>query len=381
MAFKGTGSRTQHQLELEVENMGAHLNAYTSREQTVYYAKCFAADVPHSVEILSDILQNSTLANEQVENERAVILREAQEINGQPEEVVFDYLHATAYQGSSLGMTILGPDENIKSITREDLQEYIKTNYTAPRIVLSAAGGVDHDELVKLAEKHFGGLSSESHIDMVPPCPFTGSELRMRDDSMPQAHIALSVEGVGWKHPDYFPLMVASSIVGTWDRSFGGGENLSSKLARQATKYQLAQSYMSFHTSYSDTGLWGIYAVCDRETIDDFIHATQQEWLRICTNATETEVTRARNQLKASLLFQLDGTTAVCDEIGRQMLSYGRRMHAAELDARLNAITASTVREVAQKYVFDKCPAIAALGPIEQLPDYNRVRSGMYSLM
>jgi processing peptidase subunit beta len=116
MAFKGTSKRTQAALELEVENMGALLNAYTSRELTTYYAKCFSSDVGHSVEILSDLLLNSTFADSAVDAERGVILREMQEVNDIPEEVVLDYLHSTAYQGTSLGYTILGPEENIKCV-------------------------------------------------------------------------------------------------------------------------------------------------------------------------------------------------------------------------------------------------------------------------
>ena len=114
ISFKGTKRRTQQDLELEVENMGAHLNAYTSREQTVYYAKSFSKDLPKAVDILSDILQNSTLGEAEIERERGVILREMQEVETNLQEVVFDHLHATAYQGTPLGRTILGPTENIK---------------------------------------------------------------------------------------------------------------------------------------------------------------------------------------------------------------------------------------------------------------------------
>ncbi|CAH3187442.1 unnamed protein product [Porites evermanni] len=107
--FQGTKNRSQTDLELEVENMGAHLNAYTSREQTVYYAKVFSKDIPKAVDILADIIQNSLLGEAEIERERGVILREMQEVDTQLEEVVFDHLHATAYQGTPLGRTILGP--------------------------------------------------------------------------------------------------------------------------------------------------------------------------------------------------------------------------------------------------------------------------------
>lgn len=118
MAFKGTSKRTQQQLELEIENMGGHLNAYTSREQTVYYAKVFKKDVPRAMDILSDILQNSKLDEAAIERERDVILREMEEVNKQQEEVVFDRLHETAFMGNGLGRTILGPIENVRGAER-----------------------------------------------------------------------------------------------------------------------------------------------------------------------------------------------------------------------------------------------------------------------
>jgi len=228
MAFKGTAKRPQTELELEVENMGAHLNAYTSREQTVYYAKCFSQDLEKAVEIVSDIIQNSKLEEQGIERERGVILREMQEIETNLQEVIFDHLHATAYQGTPLGRTILGPTENIKSIKRNDLVEYINQHYKGPRIVLAGAGGVNHDKLVGLAEKYFGTLDGtvEGQVPVVNPCRYTGSEIRIRDDGMPLAHISLAVEGCGWADADNIPLMIANTLIGSWDRSHGGGPHL-----------------------------------------------------------------------------------------------------------------------------------------------------------
>uniref|UniRef100_A0A665TM60 Mitochondrial-processing peptidase subunit beta n=1 Tax=Echeneis naucrates TaxID=173247 RepID=A0A665TM60_ECHNA len=338
MAFKGTRKRSQLDLELEIENMGAHLNAYTSREQTVYYAKAFSKDLPRAVEILADIIQNSMLGEAEIERERGVILREMQEVETNLQEVVFDYLHATAYQNTALGRTILGPTENIKTINRGDLVEYITTHYKGPRIVLAAAGGVSHDELIDLAKYHFGKLPGryQGEAPALPPCLFTGSEIRVRDDKMPLAHIAIAVEAVGWSHPDTIPLMVANTLIGNWDRSFGGGVNLSSKLAQMACQGNLCHSFQSFNTCYTDTGLWGLYMVCE------------------------------------------PGSTPICEDIGRQMLCYSRRIPLNELETRIDAIDATTIKDVCTKYIYNKAPAIAAVGPIEQLPDYNQIRSGMF---
>ena len=192
----------------------------------LYFSESFRKDVPTAVNIISDILQSSKLDNSAVERERDVILRKQQEVDKQLEEVVFDHPHAVAFQGmcpstfsrckdslrpgQPLGCTILGPKANILFIKRDNLSNYIRTNYTTDRMVLVGAGGVDHDELVTLAEKHFSSLPiSPNPIPLGrlahPRSSFVGSEVRIRDDDIPCAHIAITVEGVGWSSPDYLP--------------------------------------------------------------------------------------------------------------------------------------------------------------------------------
>jgi len=386
MAFKGTNRRTQQALELEVENLGAHLNAYTSREQTVYYAKCFRKDVGTSVDIISDILQNSKLESSAIERERDVILREQQEVDKQLEEVVFDHLHSVAFQGQPLGRTILGPKENILSIKRDDLASYIRKNYTAERMVLVGAGGVDHEELVKLAERHFASLPvSSSPIRLGrqshPKPAFIGSEVRIRDDTMPTAHIAIAVEGVPWSSPDYFPMLTLQSIFGNWDRSLGASPLLSSRLSHIISSNNLANSFMSFSTSYSDTGLWGIYMVTENiMNIDDLVHFTLKEWTRMSIAPTELEVERAKNQLKASLLLSLDGSTQIAEDVGRQLVTTGSRMTPKQIEFVVDGVTVADVQRVAKQYLWDKDFALTGLGRIEGLLDYNRIRADMASL-
>ncbi|GMF55506.1 unnamed protein product [[Candida] boidinii] len=156
LAFKGTNDRTQLHLELEVENCGSHLNAYTSRENTVYYAKSLQKDIPRAVDILSDILTRSKLEKLAIEKERPVIIRESEEVDKMYDEVVFDRLHEVVFKEQPLGRTILGPIENIKSITRDDLLNYITTNYKGDRMVVVGAGAVNHEDFVSLVDKSFG---------------------------------------------------------------------------------------------------------------------------------------------------------------------------------------------------------------------------------
>ncbi|KAK2762155.1 hypothetical protein FQN54_001163 [Arachnomyces sp. PD_36] len=386
LAFKGTNKRTQHQLELEIENMGGHLNAYTSRENTVYYAKSFNSDVPKTVDILSDILQNSKLEPAAIERERDVILREQEEVDKQLEEVVFDHLHATAFQGQPLGRTILGPKENIASIQRDNLVDYIKTNYTADRMVLVGSGGIPHEQLVKLAEEHFGSLPSQPPTSAASALAaeqkrlpdFIGSEVRIRDDTIPTANIALAVEGVSWKDDDYFTALITQAIVGNWDRAMGNSPYLGSKLSSFVSHHNLANSFMSFSTSYSDTGLWGIYLVSENYTaLDDLVHFTLREWSRLTFNVTEAEVERAKAQLKASILLSLDGTTAVAEDIGRQIVTTGRRLSPEDIELAIGKITEKDVMDFAERKLWDKDIAVSAVGSIEGLLDYQRIRNDM----
>ena len=386
MAFKGTAKRTVRDLEVEIENMGAHLNAYTSREQTCYFAKVFQKDVPKALDILSDILQNSNLDTAAIERERDVILREMQEIEGIPEEVIFDHLHATAFQRSPLGRTILGPAENVRSITRQNLADYIASNYTAERMVIAAAGAVDHESLVAAAEKAFGKLPpkgiSTTELIRNDPAYFTGSEVRIRDPDMPFVHLALAYQGASWTDPDSIPLMVMQTMLGSWDKSSAAGVNMGSNLAHTIASNSLANSFMAFNTNYHDTGLFGIYAVADPNTSDmeDLCWTIMRNVTQMCYDVKEDDVTRAKNQLKASILFSQDGTTGQAEDLARQLLVYGRRIPRAELCARIDAVDAATVKAVANKFLLDQDIAVSMMGNTQFVPDYTWLRRRTYWL-
>lgn len=379
ISFKGTGKRTKTQLEQEIENMGGHLNAYTSREQTVFYAKVNKSDVPQALDILADILTNSQCTEESINRERDVILREMKEVDCQMEEVIFDRLHETAYRGTMLGKTILGPAENIKKITRAQIVDYISTHYVAPRMVVAGAGAVDHGELVKLSENLFGSVLSEGKREpYCEPAKFTGSDIRIRYDDFPLAHVALAFPTGGWTDPDNFPLLIIQSMLGSWDRSSTGGVHSSSKMIREIAGKGIAHSVNSFNTQYSDTGLFGVMAVGDQYGLDETMFEITHAITGLCYNVDPDLLNEAKNQLKMNMLSQLDGSTVICEDIGRQVLTYGRRMHPAEVVARIDAVDTTAVKNCATRYFYDRCHALAAIGPIYALPDYNWIRRKSY---
>jgi len=386
MAFKGTSKRSQLQLETEVENMGGHLNAYTSREQTVYYAKVLKKDVPKAVELLSDILTNSTFSAAAVERERDVILREMEEVESITEEVIFDMLHECAYVGTPLARTILGPAANIKSITADDIKAYIGTHYTAPRMVFAASGAVDHDSLTAMVGDHFGDVPTEAPAGFAyddAPSLFSGADLRDYNDDMETASFALSFEGLKWTDPDIFSLMLCQSLLGSYDVKRSGSELTSSKLASDISKLGAGVKLMQpFCTCYTDTGLFGVYvemALAKKEHADDVIGTLQEEIVAMTTGVSDEDLVSAKAQLKYNMMMQMDGTSPNAEEIGRQMLAYGRRMSLAETFARIDAIEPEDVTRVAEKVIWDQEVALAAMGPnLKYILDINGLRRGTF---
>ncbi|XP_077211809.1 putative mitochondrial-processing peptidase subunit beta, mitochondrial isoform X2 [Tasmannia lanceolata] len=324
-------------------------------------------------------LLNSRFTEQAIGRERNVILREMEEVQGQTEEVIFDHLHSAAFHNHPLGSTILGPPENIRTISKVDLYDYISTHYSGPRMVVSAAGAVKHEDIVKQVSRLFRNLSNDpttaAQLVDKNPAIFTGSEVRVENNDMPLAHFAVAFKGAAWADPNSMPLMVMQCLLGSWNKSVGVGNYSGSELARRVGTYNLADSIMSFNTNYRDTGLFGVYSTAMPDCLHDLSLAIMEELRRMAYQVTEAEVIRARNQLKSALLLHIDGTSAVAENNGRQMLTYGRVVPFLELFARIDAVDANTVKDTAKDFIIDKDVAIAALGPIHRLPDYNWFRS------
>lgn len=370
------------QLETEVEDLGGHLNAYTSREQTCYYAQVVKKDIPQAMDILSDILLNSKYDDSAINSERDVILKEMESVyKDSKEELILDHLHENAFQGTPLGYTILGPVGNIERITKKDIETYIKTHYTADRMVIAAAGAVDHDEIVKLVDQMFGKVPTHPQTGEVAfkePADFMGCDYDERWDEMERAHVAFAYPTCGWNSPDSYPLMMLQQLLGEGNTGEYGSHNNVSELHRKLlgsldnTTY--VHKYQTFNTLYSDTGLFGVYYEC---------HPYDLHWATIIIRGSMSkygyflstdELDYVRNKQKASVLFNLANSTMVCEDIGRQMLVHGRRVHPSEMFYRFDEIDVNAVKNVAQKYLIDRDHCLAAIGPTHELPDYNIIR-------
>lgn len=383
MFFKGTPRRSRTQLEIEIENMGAHLNAYTSRETTTFYTKVLKEDVRQALDVLSDMMKNSVVSEDAIEQEKETILREAVEVAKNPTEVVFDYLHETAYRGTSLGRTILGSEDAIKNMKRDYLTDYRTQLLTGGRLVISGAGSVKHEDLVNYATEFFGDIPSKSPSQepSFAPARFTGSDIRARYDDMNMLHVALAFPTAGVSDYDNVTLMVIQQLFGSYDASLSTSKYHLSELVSNFARneHPLGTALSSFSTQYSDTGLFGIFTSCYATRAQHTMWYIMEELRRLSYDVCEEKVAQAKTTLIASMLSGLDGHSQVCEDSARQVLTLGRRMHPYESIARIEAVDVNAIRACAKRYFWDRDFALASYGPSWELPDYLWLRRRTYA--
>lgn len=374
MLFKGTVNRSRIQLEKEIEAMGGQLNAYTTRESTVFYAKVAKNDVPKAVEILGDILCNSTFNQNAIDAERETILRELEDVSSNLQEVVMDELHGMAYKNQPIGRSILGTAYDIKNINKAEIEQYVRAHFFGPRMVISGAGAVDHDQIVSLAEKSFSAIPIESD-SMVPVVKgsayFLGSMVRLREDDMPFCHIAYAYETAGWNDPDVFPLLCYQMMVESYTHGSTAAAYSASEQIVDVALNHLAESMTPFNTLYSDTGLFGMYMVTDAMTGYEGPRILCDHFLRPTYDCSPEKLEEAKNKLKMALFSQLDGTTATAEEIGRQVITTGRRMHPLETLQRIDEVDVVAINRVGKRFIYDADPVVAAMGPVFEVQPYE----------
>ena len=362
MAFKGTERRSARAIAEEIETVGGHLNAYTSREHTAYYARILKDDVPLAVDLLSDILQNSVFDAEELTRERTVILQEIGQALDTPDDLIFDHFQECAYPAQGLGRPVLGQEEIIRSIPREAIAGYMHEHYGASRMVLSAAGAVDHDMLVELAAARFGGLGDPPAI-RPEAAHYVGGDRREEKD-LEQVHLVLGFPSVGFDDPDYYAAQLLSTLV-------GGG--MSSRLFQEIReKRGLVYTIYAFGAAYKDGGLFGIYAGTGEDEVEELMPVLCGSLVETADTLTEAEIVRTRAQLKASLLMGLESSSSRAEHYANHMLIYGRPQASAEIVRQIEAVDQAAVARVARR-IFAGAPTFTALGPIGNVEGFDRI--------
>jgi len=364
MAFKGTRRRSALAIAEEIEAVGGHLNAYTSRESTAYYAKVLKEDVGLALDILADILQHSTFESDEMERERTVILQEIGQASDTPDDIVFDYFQECAYPGQAMGRPVLGSPEIIRKLSRKSVVAYLKDHYGASRMVLSASGNLDHDEVVALADKLLSDMPAERAVT-TEPARYVGGEHRQSRD-LEQLHLVLGFPGVTLTDPDYY----AASVLST---AFGGG--MSSRLFQEVReKRGLVYAIYSFAHSYRDGGLFGIYAGTGEDEAAELMPVLCEETQKLDRGFTPGELGRAKAQMKAGLLMSLESTSARCEQMAQHMLIHGTPLDPDDIVTRIDAVDDAAISRVVARW-RSAPPTLVALGPVRRLEDFARLEA------
>ena len=367
MAFKGTKRRTARQIAEEIEAVGGDLNAATSVESTAYYSRVLKADVPLALDVLSDILSEPAFDPEELRREQNVIVQEIGATEDAPDDLVFDRLQEIAFPHQSVGRSILGTPDTVRSFNSARLRGYLSRNYRAPDMLVAAAGAVDHKQIVAEVERRFSNFAGPA---AAPPeaAHFDGGT-RVETRDLEQVHIALALQGLPVTDSQLYSLQVFTSVL-------GGG--MSSRLFQEAREIRgLCYTIHAFHMPYSDTGLFGLYAGTDETDAPELMRVVIDQISNATETLNESEINRAKAQMKAGLLMALESSEARLGQLARQMLAYGRPIPLDEIVARLEAVTVDSARAAGRALIRRSRPAIAALGPGNRLESTAAIAEGL----
>ncbi|WP_298497700.1 pitrilysin family protein [uncultured Maritimibacter sp.] len=358
MAFKGTTTRSPLQIAEEIEDVGGYLNAYTGREVTAYYARVLKEDVALALDVVSDIVLNPIFDARELEVERGVILQEIGQALDTPDDVIFDWLQEAAYPEQAIGRTILGPAERVSNFSRDDLAGFVAEHYGPERMILAAAGAVDHDEIMRLIETTFGAMTRKSS-PLIQPAGFIGGE-RREIKKLEQVHFTLGFEGPSYSDDAIYTAQVYANAL-------GGG--MSSRLFQEAReKRGLCYSIYASAGAWSDTGLMTIYAGTSAGEIAGLAELTVDELRRAASDMTVAEVDRARAQMKAGTLMGLESASSRAERLARQVAVWNRVIPIEETVQRLDAVDLAAVKAYAEKTVTEARAAMALYGPAKKAP-------------
>lgn len=334
MVFKGAGGRSAKGIAEAIEDRGGSLNAWTARDHTVFQARLLAGDLELGTQIVADLVRAPAFDPEELERERHVVLSELGESRDTPDDIIFDHLQGAAFADQPLGQPVLGHEETIAAIDVPAMRRWIAEQYRPDGLVLAAAGKVDEDQLLRLAERLFG--------DMAPgaaPAPSAASFAigthhdRRRFD---QLHVAIGFAGVGHRDPDLQALSLFSSAA-------GGG--MSSRLFQQVREERgLAYSIYSWAQPYAETGLFGVYCAAARGDAAEALAISRRILIETAETLTRAELDRARAQAKAGLLMGLESVATRADHMARMIQIHGRIVPPAETIAEIDAVTLAQAR-------------------------------------
>ena len=369
MVFKGAGPRSAREIVEAVEAEGGHVNAATGYERTSFQVRCLREGLALGMEVAADLVRHPTLDAGDLVREVDVVGQEIAEAADTPDDRVFDLAQSTAFAGQALGRPILGTPDSIGAATRETLAAYHAGLYAADRLVVSAAGAVDEDALLTLADRHFGDARAPSRALAEPePARFAGGG-QAETRRLEQAHLVVLAPGVGARDPDYFAFRLFAEIL-------GGG--MSSRLFQSAREERgLVYAIDAYSESYEDVGLLGVYAACAAENAAETARLTATEAIKLAAGVTPAELARAKAQAKAQLFMAREAPLARAEQAAGQAHLFGRPYAPAEIAAAIDAVSSADLVRVGERALGSGEATVVVLGPKRAAAAVEAFRAGL----
>jgi predicted Zn-dependent peptidase len=341
MMFKGTQRRKASDIAESLEAVGGHLNAFTGKELTCYYAHILDEHLPLAVDVLADMLTGSVFDAEEMTKEKSVIIEEINSVEDTPEDLVQDFFMRDLYPEHALGYSTLGTREIVSAFQRDQLFDYARRHYPQSRLLIAAAGNIKHADLVAQTGERFGILPSNGARVLLPP-PMDSIPGSVTDDDCSQTHICLGTRALCFDDPRKFVLLVLNTLL-------GGG--MSSRLFQTIREqHGLAYSVFSFHDFMLDTGLFGVYLGTDPERAEQAMALLRQELRRLQEEQiTAAELNRTINQLKGSLMLGLESTSSRMSRLAKMEIYLGTYVTLDEVCAGIESVTAGQIQQLAQE--------------------------------
>ncbi|MEZ5774530.1 MAG: pitrilysin family protein [Hyphomicrobiaceae bacterium] len=368
MAFKGTPRRTARAIAEEIEAAGGEINASTGIEATAYYARVLKGDEPLALDVLCDILTNPLLDPGEIRREAEVIAQEIAAARDLPDDVAYDLLEQTAYPGQSIGRPILGSEESVARFASADFRGYLERHYTGERIVVAAAGAIEHGRVVAEVEARLAGIrptpAGELTLGLAPALYRGGTAIEAK--SVEQSHVLLGFESPSYMSDEFYAAQVLSGLV-------GGG--MSSRLFQEVRENRgLCYAIYSFASGFVDSGLFGIHAATAPEDVPELVDVIAREVLAVAeTGPGDAELQRAKAQLKAGMLMSLESSGARAEQLARQVMAHGRVLGTEELADLIGQVSLEKVRELARRLFAGSAPTLVEVGPGASARTFERL--------
>ena len=358
LAFKGTEKRSARQIAFEMDSIGGQIDAFTSREYTCYSAKVLDEHLPVAIDLLSDILLNSTLKPADIDKERQVILEEFKFVEDNPADYIYDLLYQSVWSSHPLGRSILGNHESIEKIDRNKLVNHLDNHYIPKNIIIAAAGNIDECRLNELLENAFGSLNKNASSSREAP-PEIKRNFIVKERELEQVHFCLGTKGLRSADENRFEGYLLNTIL---------GGSMSSRLFQKIREdYGLAYSIHSFISPYADTGLLGIYAGTSAEFFEKVLKMSLEEFKLLMTvKVSADELKKAKEQLKGNLMLSLESSSSRMNQLAKQEMYFERFFSLDEIIDEIEKVTEEKIQRLANRLLDNSFFNLAVLGPVKK---------------